>query len=300
LISYGRVPEDGGNITDIRTLIEANDGLQHPQGIAVDQKRKRLYIADPDVRSIFSYQLIYKGNELSTDGQKTVISRQAESRWVAVDGVGNVFFSDEPRNLILKVPAEKALRGEPTAEVLYSGSSLAQLNAPGGIAVDNFHVYWTNKHLGTEVGSVVRGSEFADSNAGPDTVSVLARNTAKSYGICTALGNIYYTDSSRRVYGVKKAGGPAVEVSSSLQSPRGCAWDGDGTVFVADRSQNAVFAFAGEMRELGEARLTKAFRAEDAFGLAVAVDASSAADSTPRLMTALFGAAVAAFAAVSQ
>lgn len=290
-VSWVRLPETGTyDKSEIRTLIDT--GLQHPQGIAVDQKRRRLYIADPDVQSIFSYQLSYNGDQLTTDGKKTTISSRHESRWVSVDGVGNVFFSDEPRNLILKVPADKTLRGDTEPEVIYDGSSLEQVNAPGGIAVDNFHVYWTNKHYGQQVGSVVRGSENPEGRM-RETVSVLARNSPKSYGLCTALNNLYYTDSTLRLYGVKKNGGPAVEVSHDLKSPRGCAWDGSGTVYVADRGANAIYAFAGEMRSIEKSRLTKAFSAEDAFGLAVAVDTSAAAGRASMLLGAALAVAAA-------
>lgn len=282
-VSWVRLPE-GNAYTGARVTTLIDSGLQHPQGIAVDQKRKRLYVADPDVQKIYSYQLILNGNHLSTDGKQSIISHSAESRWVAVDGVGNVFFSDEPRNLILKVSAEKALRGgdPPEPEVVYNGNSVAEVNEPGGVAVDNFHIFWTNKHFGTQAGSVIRGSETPSDSlrAGgqsTSTVSVLARNVAKSYGVCMALGNIYYTDANKYLYGVKKTGGSFTEVSSQLVHPRGCAWDGDGTVYVADRGANAVYAFAGNMHTLSRAELTKAYDFEDAFGLAVAFTAAGGA-----------------------
>eukprot|EP00928_Gymnodinium_smaydae_P054111 TRINITY_DN37941_c0_g1_i1.p1 TRINITY_DN37941_c0_g1~~TRINITY_DN37941_c0_g1_i1.p1 ORF type:complete len:332 (-),score=86.96 TRINITY_DN37941_c0_g1_i1:110-1105(-) len=276
-VSWVRLPE--ANVYDglePKTLIDS--GLKHPQGIAVDQKRKLLYVADPDVQRIYAYELKIEGGTLKA-GKRSVLARDAESRWVAVDGVGSVFFSDEPRNRILRVTAEQALRGAGAAsEVVHSGQEITQVSEPGGVAVDNFNVYWTNKHFGTQVGSVVRGGEErAETDQGQggsaDVVSVLARNAPKAYGICLALGNIYFTAARKSVYGVKKRGGPVAEVSSQLSSPRGCAFDGDGTVYVADRDQNAVFSFAGNMQKITHAHLTKAFDVEDAFGLAVAADA---------------------------
>lgn len=287
-VSWVRLPEDDSyeGLTPT-TLIDS--GLRFPQGIAVDQQRKLLYVTDPDARKIYSYRLKLSEFDIAIEGEQTVVCHEAESRWIAVDGVGNVFFSDEPRNLILTIPAAKAQQslrgGEATVpEVVFTGSSISAVNDPGGIAVDNFHVYWTNKHWGTQVGSVVRGSERPASSSDTGTVSVLARNVVKSYGICLALDNIYYTDSEKFLYGVKKSGGPATEVSSQLQHPRGCAWDGDGTVYVADRKQNAVFAFASNMHKITGVELRKVFDIEDAFGLAVAVAAGSPRDPT------LFGA----------
>ena len=55
-------------------------------------------------------------------------------------------------------------------------------------------------------------------------------------------------------------------MSNKLSMPRGCAWDGDGTVYVADRGANAVFSFAGNMPTLDTALLQKAVDFGDAFG----------------------------------
>jgi len=273
-ISWVRLPEDG-NSNKMKPMTLIDEGLHHPQGIAVDQKRKRLFVADPDVQKIYSYQLSIDGDTLSTYGPQMVVSRTAESRWVAVDGVGNLFFSDEPQNLILRVPADKVLRGDPTPEVVYNGNMLTEVNQPGGVAVDNLHVYWTNKHFGMQAGSVIRASEFPESSIGgpAKSISVLARNTVKSYGVCLALGNVYYTNSEKSVFGVKKTGGPVGEVTSKLTHPRGCSWDGDGTVYVADRA-GAVYSFAGNMHNIGVAEVSRVFEVEDAFGLSVLQNAA--------------------------
>lgn len=268
-ISWVKLPEDG-NFHGLTPTVLIDEGLRHPQGIAIDEKRKKLYVADPDVQKIYSYQLAINGDVLTYDGRQTIVAQNAESRWVTVDGTGNVFFTDEPRNLVLKVSAQKVLRGDTAPEVLYSGGNLAEVNEPGGVAVDNFDIYWTNKRFGTQAGSLVRGREHPQ---GPvqNTVSVLARNSIKSYGVCMALGNVFYTDSDRYLYGVKKNGGPVAEVTDQLTHPRGCTWDKDGTVYVADRGAGAVYSFAGNMHQITRTEITKAFDFEDAFGLAVVV-----------------------------
>lgn len=269
-VSYVKLP-DGQDYTGVSPTVLIDTGLAHPQGLAYDQKRKRLYVADPDVQKIFAYELVFNKDSVRVASEPTVVAQELESRWVTLDGVGNVFFSDEPKSLVLKVPADKALRANPTPEVVYNGTSQAAVNQPGGIAADNFHVYWTNKNFGREIGSVVKGSENPTTGG---TVSVLASNLVKSYGVCLSLGNIYYTAPEKQLFGVKKTGGEVVEVSSVLNKPRGCAYDGDGTVYVADRGGNAVYAFAGNMPTITNAQLTKAFDSEDAFGLAIAMSAA--------------------------
>jgi len=280
-VSWVRLP-DSGNFTGLQPETLIDEGLRHPQGIAVDKRRQRLYVADPDVQKIFGYQLYEQNGLLMTDGRQSVVAEGAESRWVAVDGAGTVFFSDEPQNRILKVPADRALRGDTSPEVVYSGDGVAEVNEPGGVAVDNFHVFWTNKHFGTQAGSLVRGAEKPPLGAAPEfSLSVLAKNSVKCYGVCIAMGNVFFTDSQKFLYGVKKNGGPVAQVTGNLDRPRGCAWDGDGTVYVADRGEGAVYSFASNMHTLQEAQMKRSFAFEDAFGLAVYSGGGSAQAAAP-------------------
>lgn len=252
-------------------------GLVHPQGLAIEPTRQELLIADPGAKKIFAYPLI-PGDGVLGVGPRTVLADGPEARWVATDAVGNIFFSDEPKNQILKISRDRALRGNATnaTQLVYDGSSLAQVSAPGGIAIDSFHAYWVNKQVGTQVGSIIRAGESPDASNLQASVMPLARNTDKSYGVCLALNNVFFTQPETTLYGVKKSGGSVVTVSQRLTNPRGCAFDGDGTVFIADRGANAVYAFAGNMQELGQAQLTKVADAEDAFGVAVFSGASRA------------------------
>lgn len=264
-IGYSRIL-GGGRHSPVQTLISS--GLIHPQGLAVDLKRRQLLVADPDAHKIFAYHLHADGDVLRADAP-TVAAEDVEARWVAVDGLGNMFFSDEPRNQILKVSFSQSMRGEKRAEVVYDGVSLSAVNAPGGIAVDTFFTYWVNKHIGSEVGSVARGSETPDVSNSAAFVQTLASNSEKSYGVCLTLDNVYYTQPGTEIFGVKKAGGSPSLISDKLTNPRGCAWDGEGTVYVADRGANAIYSFAGNMKDLHQAEVTKAVDFDDAFGLAV-------------------------------
>lgn len=255
----------------MRDLITS--GVVHPQGLAVDQKTSRLFVADPDSKRIFAYSLKAVRDELRVGPQK-VLAHGTEARWVTVDPTGNIFFTDEPRNQILKVPHAGSLRGNATPEVVFDGYSLSQVNAPGGVATDSFHTYWVNKQIGMQVGSVVRAPKEADGNFA-SSVQTIARNSDKSYGICLALNNVFFTQPDATIYGVKKGGSAVVPISDRLTNPRGCAWDGDGTVYVADRGANAVYSFAGNMQALSAAQFSKAVDFQDAFGVAVYSRASS-------------------------
>lgn len=271
-VVYAKLWRDGKGADEPKVL---NSDLQHPQGLAVDQGRSKLYVADPTQAKVVRFDLTSEADGLSTSALKVVLSG-VEARWVAVDTVGNLFVSDESKNEILKVAGDKVLKGSAIPSVVYSGQNNPRVSAPGGVAADNFFLFWTNKEVGTAAGSVVKGFEAPhpperDEEGGAEsTTSLLAQNQVKTYGVCLDLDNVYYTGDNQRLYGTKKlAGASPVEISSALSKPRGCAWDGEGTVFVADRQLNQVFSFAGNMKDLTGTSLNKVVAYDDAFGLAV-------------------------------
>lgn len=267
-----KIPQPSSKaLPTVSTLIGV--GLTAPQGIAVDQMRKKLYVTDPADQKIFSYDIHDSSDAISCTGPTTVVEN-TEARWVAVDPVGNLYYTDEPQQQVMKIPAHELENGGATPIMLYSSASLNQVSAPGGIAADSFYTYWANKHIGEQVGSIVRGTEMPrDANLQAD-VQVLSANSDKSYGVCLALSNVFYTQPSNTIYGVSNIGGDAVTINDRLVNPRGCVWDGVGTVYVADRGANAIFSFAGNMQKLGPALLQKVVALDDAFSVAVFSGAS--------------------------
>jgi len=279
----------GGDKTT-HPLIES--GLKSPQGLAVDHKTNWLFVADPDSRKILYFKLLFNnGIVMVQDEQQGVAAQNVEARWVAVDGVGSIFFTDERNNLIQRVSADKLRKGDPTPTIIYNGLDVSSVSAPGGIAVDNFRVFWTNKAVGTQVGSVARGFENPPDTNVAASVRAVAKNVMKSYGICLVMDNVYYTDADATVYAVKKEGGAIATVTDKMLQPRGCAWDGDGTVYIADKAGNAVYSFAGNMHNLRPVRMTKAVDFEDAFGVAVANGARRVATAAVAALLAVLAAA---------
>jgi len=270
-VVYTRLPDDVTHLpsADPKTLIDS--GLKMPQGLAVDHKRNTLYVADPELRKVLCYKIAFSGGNVMVNGEPSVAAQDKEVRWVAVDGVGNVFITDEATGQILRVPAEKLLRGDPTPMVIYDSATSTHVSAPGGIAVDNFHVYWTNKAAGTEanVGSLNRGFEKPQGTNAAIGVVQLARNTPKAYGVCISESNVFYTNSDKLVFAVKKTGSAIATVSDVFEEPRGCAWDGDGTVYIADKKAGTVSSFAGNMRNLAPAPVSLVVKFDDAFGVAI-------------------------------
>merc|ERR1719161_1478941 len=117
----------------------------------------------------------------------------------------------------------------------------------------------------------------------PDTdTSQTARTFALSDGpvdgVCFTPSNLIFTGTDETVtpakgivYGMRKAGddGRAVIISDKLKGPKGCTWDGDGTVYVADGGGNAVMAVPSNMAIITPFNVTKAVDFEDATSLVV-------------------------------
>lgn len=290
----------GGHANDPKVLITTENGAKAPTGVCVDQNRGGLYITEPGDQIINRYPLYPDPSTGTLEvGPPLAVVTSVSARWCAVDATGNLFFSSEGANDIYKVPAaslidlpmqflegagQKAspaagtykttavpdLAGDPVLGEpgkLYVGENVPTVSGPGGVAVDNFRVFWTNKALGTQVGSVVQGFE-SPSRASRGETAVIAQNANKVYGVCLSANNLFYTEE-KAVHGVKKFGGSIATISTGFHSPRGCAWDGDGTIYVADKGGQAVFSFPANQRALAPEIVEKAFPAMDPVGVAV-------------------------------
>merc|ERR1719313_2228865 len=89
-VVYTKLPDDvtTGPSGDPKTLIDS--GLKMPQGLAVDHKRNALYVADPVLRKVLCYTLVFSGGNVMIAGEPSVAAQDKEVRWVAVDGTGSV------------------------------------------------------------------------------------------------------------------------------------------------------------------------------------------------------------------
>eukprot|EP00929_Paragymnodinium_shiwhaense_P120281 TRINITY_DN92215_c0_g1_i1.p1 TRINITY_DN92215_c0_g1~~TRINITY_DN92215_c0_g1_i1.p1 ORF type:complete len:435 (-),score=64.09 TRINITY_DN92215_c0_g1_i1:133-1437(-) len=120
---------------------------------------------------------------------------------------------------------------------------------PAGVAADNGLVFWANRVDGDKVGSVASGlADPLDEQAASATPNALdthlnVRSTATAYGLAVTSNSIIFTDDKQYVYGARKDGGGVVTISSSMLTPRGLVWDGDGTMFIADFDKNEVLTF---------------------------------------------------------
>lgn len=274
-VGYVKVPlERNLGSRHVEDLITT--GLVHPQGIAVNPVMQVLFVADPDKGKILSYKLTIHRNKTLSASPIDANVDGVESRWVAVDSRGALYFTIEGLDLIQQLPvnhnnfAPSTLRTKghhmPQPKTLYDEHSHAM--SPGGIAADGQNVYWTNKAQGQTTISIVKGTKLMN-NLRASSVQTLANNSAMNFGLCLVHNNLFFTRNDNIVYGMKKTGGEVMAINAQLDRPRGCAWDGDGTLFVADRGTDAIYTLPANMLNMRAATAQKFVNYEGAFGLAV-------------------------------
>merc|ERR550514_2602511 len=152
----------------------------------------------------------------------------------------------------------------PVIDTLYSvAGGVDGIASPSGVFVDGRKILWGNEASGTTHGSIVEGHMPHDSNS----VLVLSSNTNKVFGLAGTSSEIFYTDNTMYVYGMRRGGGEVITMIDSLQQPRGIVWDGDGTIYVADQAGSMVYSFpSGRLKPTHTSRVTQL---HDAYGLAI-------------------------------
>ena len=86
----------------LNALLKDTDSLSKPIGIAVDHARNGLYVADYELGKILRWKLTEDVNlqTLTPASTATEIYSGSYVSWLAVDSIGNLFFSDEDTSTI--------------------------------------------------------------------------------------------------------------------------------------------------------------------------------------------------------
>lgn len=279
-----------GDFDTVNMRLLIGSGLVYPQGLAVDNIRQRLYIADPQLNALVAYKLVMNGDAVEAQNQEVVVNG-IETRWVAVDALGNVFFSDEVNSRIYKISAQemdtKKDQAQKNAMVVYDQGNVGPaVSLPGGVAVDNFHVYWTNKENGEQIGVLHYGNE--DSAA--SSATLLAKNSPKCYGVCLGINTVFFTDETQNLFAQRRGQADISTVSDHFEAPRGCAHDGEGTIYVADKNKNAVFSIpTNTPNSLDNLPVSLTVNMQGAYGVAIFahIDAAASLTYSAILLTAI-------------
>lgn len=290
-VYYSRLPtaseQSRGQGLKLQTLLQAGQ-VQSPRGLALNSLRKLLFVADTGAREILAVQF---DESFAQDGTlharpPVVLLKDIDADWLATDSVGALFICQGKNHRILTLSAlaiKRRLDGsagdEDDAVVVYSHDDDAPLRSPQGIAADGFRIYWANGQDGTKVGAVLQG--FAATESVDEAVRVLSKRSESAFGVCLTPSRVFFTGRASFVYSMKVGSQEIVTITDALQEPRGCAYDGDGTVYVADKSEGGVYAFSGGAAEIrGPRHLSKVLTLENPFDLAVYSDAKQFSGSS--------------------
>jgi hypothetical protein len=253
--------------------------LYHPDGVAVDASGN-LFIADSynnrirEVVKATGNIITIAGNGYtgySGDGGPATSAMLNDPFGVAVDGSGNVFFSDQGNNRVREVvkATGQIITVAGTGTASYNGDNIpatsAMLNQPNGVAVDGsgnvFISDWHNSRIREVVkatGNIVTfagtGSAGFSGDGGPATSAMV--NYPGGVGV-DASGNVFIADSSNErirevaiatgvittvagsgTMGFGGDGGPAT--SAAMNLPYAVAADGHDNLFIADSNNNRV------------------------------------------------------------
>lgn len=289
LIYYSKLPgameAARREIPVLKTFCDSGCGFLQPTGIAAYNTGKVLLVADPLASAIYGVP-IFNGAEEGklVAGKPMPVATGVSSRWVTVDGQGSIFYMDANLNAVLKLDGKSVLamvagdtgKAE-QPQTLYSVNgppAIPAVNKPRAIVADNFYLYWVNGNNGYNDGTVLRGMETPADLHRELEIRALALNAAAADGICLASTNLFYT-ADGKVYGMKRGGGTVTVITDKLVAPAGCAWDGDGSVYVADSDEGKVYSFAGNTPNLYPRGVIHEMDVKGATGVSVYMSSSA-------------------------
>lgn len=271
--------------------------VAEPTGLAVDTANARLFVADPAASKIFWYQLTIRSDGLLwTTGQQYVAVDGYSAKWLAVNGVGDLYFTGKATvtpptssyEAVYRQDAVKLIKGmtlEPPKEVYTrsnSGAPNPKVWMPSGIGVDSFSIYWANQESGTTYGSIVKAPRLniahVSSSGGATTLDTAFDEVR---GLMVTTTNVYFLTPAG-VFGLPKSTSSPIDDASqglvaSIASgdsntggfdPRSIAWDGDGTAYVTDPTAGVVYSVPA--MDLETHQFTKYADAPGVAGVAVA------------------------------
>ncbi|CAD7923959.1 unnamed protein product [Amoebophrya sp. A120] len=230
-----------------------SEGLQQPHGLSFDTKTNTLYVTDVAAQKVFRYSLSASSKTELTAGSATETARNIEAYWSAVDPRSQrLFLTEKDSNFICAVDLQAS---DGSCKVTYQGETTAnpiglpELKYPAGIDVDGRSLFYGNGQQALSTGSIFRGLLTPPSEAPVLTKLPDAAITDVVQGVCVTPSNVFYTDGGANLFALKKWGGTPMAVSAGLSAGLGCAWNGDGAVYVADQ-QAGVYRIPSNMEKL--------------------------------------------------
>mmetsp|Transcript_16933 Transcript_16933/g.31631 ORF Transcript_16933/g.31631 Transcript_16933/m.31631 type:complete len:364 (-) Transcript_16933:76-1167(-) len=243
-------------------------GLVSPKSIAIDKQRKRLYVVDTAVAKIYWYQLHAPpdGKTLMTDGTQHLAVQGILARTIALGATGDLYFTgttaplppDQPVDGVFLMDITTLANCEATGNYNVPPKQVWNKgitgSLPDALGLDAFNVWWGNQLDGDKKGSVVKASLTPPLVDPQQAITIKANNEATVYSLALTPTLVFY-GAENAVHVIQKSkvgqdcganGCPLV--SKTAQKPTAMVWDGDGTIFLADNEQGALFMFPSESR----------------------------------------------------
>eukprot|EP00930_Biecheleria_cincta_P062259 TRINITY_DN47741_c0_g1_i1.p1 TRINITY_DN47741_c0_g1~~TRINITY_DN47741_c0_g1_i1.p1 ORF type:complete len:376 (-),score=70.43 TRINITY_DN47741_c0_g1_i1:66-1193(-) len=242
------------------TCSENSDrGLEEPTGLALWQKGGgpgKLYVSDTKVGYLYRYSVHLNWRGFPEAGPQELVANdlQGKAHWLALDGYGNLFYTDSQDGSVSMIGVDELSKETPKSRILFSASKITSVAGPAGLAADSLNVYWANLKGDARTGTLVQASSSND-----QAPKVLAGQTdmyqALAKDVCLARDNVFFTGESEALFAVKADGSSQVtEVSQNFKQPKGCVYDQEATVYVADSGDNAVYSLPANFQTLRKVR----------------------------------------------
>jgi hypothetical protein len=285
-----------------RPLIVAD--IMSPKSLAIDEDRGRLYLADTALAKIVWYQLITLPDKtLISDGRQHIAVQAMAVRNLALDLSGNLWFSGKscPTPPIPSTDAiwkqslmtidQSALSGTPI-DAIPQWTNAATKSSVSPLVLDAFNIFYGNDVEGKSKGSVVKASQSVPASDPASGLSPMSDNSDTTYSVAVTPTALFY-GADDAIYGVLKTknggscgatGDLCKVVTDQVKKPTSMLWDGDGTIYVADNGNGAIYSFASG--SVSPHALDKIIDAGEVWGLAV-FQVPSKQDSSARTTASL-------------
>mmetsp|Transcript_60347 Transcript_60347/g.111963 ORF Transcript_60347/g.111963 Transcript_60347/m.111963 type:complete len:446 (+) Transcript_60347:124-1461(+) len=166
-VSYG-ILQDEALVGKVHPLVKT--GLEAPHGIAVDTDNGALFVTDALAKKIYRYPLGAQACSapdcahpylVKVSGTRVEVLENVESKWVALDSAGNLYYTDQADgaqsvNMLSHALIEQIVRG------VKSASSVSKTSEKDGLTLANAE---NAKHLRHPVAAVAATNHHHSSDA---------------------------------------------------------------------------------------------------------------------------------------
>jgi hypothetical protein len=235
-----------------------------PVSVAVDAVHQRMFVSDQALNKIFVYGLIIEEDGLlKTDGFQRVAVNEMNASWMAVNGVGDLYFSGlanakppaSSQWAVYRMDEHKIATGDVTDPIqIYtrsnSGYPSPAVWMPSGVAVDSFNVYWANSEEGTNNGALCSGTRQNVGVTSGLELNVYSKALPEVRGIAVTGQSVFYL-APNAVYGLEKSSWTdiitdpefgKIQEAPAFADAQSITFDGENTLYWTDAKTGVIYS----------------------------------------------------------